>query len=172
MAGNTLEIAETFSISREDQKYHFRICKNTEINFTTNPGQWSSMPKLVRGTLRFCLWVLQQGFLTSKTPSKGASTPCTLYIALNTAFLWTLSWFSSSKKKKKQEQNWPHPCLLYTVLRSGDNWTPWGRETQNSISILHRFWFIRQQQQQERKSLTSGKLMLLTANLISILKSQ
>ena len=143
MAGNTLVVAETFSISKEDQKYHFRICKNTEINFTTNPGQWSSMPILVRGTLRFCLWVLQQGFLTSKTPSKGASTPCTLYIALNTAFLWTLSWFSSSKKKKKQEQNWPHPCLLYTVLRSGDNWTPWGRETQNSISILHRFWFIR-----------------------------
>ena len=33
--------------------------------------------------------------------------------------------------------------MLYTVLRSGDNWTPWGRETQNSISILHRFWFIR-----------------------------
>ena len=35
--------------------------------------------------------------------------------------------------------------MLYTVLRSGDNWTPWGRETQNSISILHRFWFIRRE---------------------------
>ena len=147
MAGNTLEIAETFSISREDQKYHFRICKNTEINFTTNPGQWSSMPILVRGTLRFCLWVLQQGFLTSKTPSKGASTPCTLHIALNTAFLWTLSWFSSSKKKKIGAKI--ASSMLYTVLRSGDNWTPWGRETQNSISILHRF----------RQSLTGGKLL-------------
>ena len=46
-------------------------------------------------------------------------------------------------KKKKKIGAKMALSMLYTDLRSGDNWTPWGRETQNSISILHRFWFIR-----------------------------
>ena len=139
MAGNTTVVAETFCISQEDQKYHFRICKNTEINFTTNPGQWSSMPILVRGTLRFCLWVLHsRGSWHRRLPARGRQR-LVPYIALNTAFLWTLSWFSTSKKIGAKMAS----SMLYTVLRSGDNWTPWGRETQNSISILHRVWFIR-----------------------------